>query len=1753
MRSQITQKNNQTKTWYDHQNNTLIKALTRDYPSENDIQKFRNEFDVLQGKQLLGVRKVIDYQIVDQQHQIVLENIPGTSLRDFLVDNPLMLVEKVHLMIKIAKVLENIHQEGIIHKDVNPHTILITPNQEVFLINFDISSRFTLRQPNLGNPEKLEGTLEYISPEQTGRMNRSIDYRTDLYALGATFYELLTRKPVFEENEAMALVHAHLAKVPANPTSIDKTIPTQLAKIILKLLEKNPENRYQSALGLGKDLEKYLALKEKGELYVDFNLGQEDFSGKLQIPEKLYGREQEISVLLEAFQRVKSGGIELTLVTGYSGTGKSALVNETHRPLTSTKGYFIEGKFDQFQRNIPFSAWIQAFNNLIELILTEDEEALEYWRNLILAAVGDNGAVLIEVIPNLEVVIGKQPQVAELGGQEAQNRFNYVMQNFLRAITTEEHPLIIFIDDLQWADLASLNLLKTLMTDQDNQYLLCVGAYRDNEVSAIHPLTATLKSIEEETKNINQIKLENLSAKAVLDLLAETLHSSKDEQLKSLKQLILSKTQGNAFFTHQFLKNLYEEALLTFDFVAKKWTWNSIKIQEANFTDNVVAFMANKVDNLPATTQELLEQASCVGNKFNHLTLNIIAQKVSIKKDLEMAILEGLILPLSNNQYKFAHDRVQQAAYSLIPESKKQVTHLKIGQLLYESLSKEEKEERLFDITNHYNLATEIFDDTDKTIALKLNIEAAKKTKTSASFDSMLQYIHQAKNLLPENSWESASDTTHDIYQLLVEAEFLNTNFENVEKYIAIFLAHAQTKLAKAKILTFAILQKTVEGQYNEAINIGIQALNLLSISTPNQDELGTINDEIIAQLIAQINDVGVQNILNLPITSYEEIELAIKIYILLDPATYISGNVLMYIFVSIKAAELSLKHGLASFTPKSLANFALIAGSMKGDYTLGYQLGKVAFSLSQKMANKGMECQTSLLLGGWLQQWTRPLQEGIKHNLHGIQAGLSSGELQFALYNVFTYNCNIFASGQTLDFIKSEIKNKYWGLSLKYKNELSNNVLLGILWITNTLQGNVIAPIQVQDQSQTEDMYEKYCQDNNIAMALAVYYTYKAQALFILGDYDKAYEKISLALPMAGAIFGYLASFDLNFYTSLTYLKQYEVTRNEELLETVKTNQVQMKIWATNCPENFLHKYQLVEVKQAQIEGKSFNEISSLYKTTIKNAEQNHFIQDAALATELYGQYLLSVEEEMFAKPYLNKSYHLYKQWGANAKIAQMKVKYAKLLDKENQIASETYHSNGVLNTDKTGLDLDTILKANATLSQQVHLRGLIQTMLDLLIKNSGANKVTFLRKETNTWLVEADQENDVNFLTAPIPLERYTNIPQQAINYALRNKEVILRDNISQDTTFRKDAYIQQHQSKSVLILPIKKQAKLIALLYLENSLNTEVFHKKRVELVSAITTQLVISMENTLLYKNLENKVALRTKELQESNEELQVMNEELRQTQEELQTQRDYVAEKNKVLQEFNTKINGSLKVAQAIQEAVLPYRAKLNRLLENYFIINQPKDVVSGDFYWLNEVNGKVILVVADCTGHGIPGAFMTLIGANLLDKIIQIQQITQPNEILNRLHEEVTAVLKQRYTTNNKGMDATVISLEKKNGQTTIQFSGAKNNLFYYTGDLYELRGDRKSIGGIQDERIGFTNQQLTLPTGGMLYLGSDGLEDQNNHTRKKFGRKRLQALLSYVATLPVGDQKTKIEETLKYFMQDTEQRDDILWMGIRV
>lgn len=1736
----------------------LIKVLNKNYPTASEVQKFKNEFDILEDTNISGVRKVLHYE-EKEQPQLLLEYIAGKNLKVFSKENSLNLREKIQLAVSIAGILNNIHQQGIIHKDVNPCNIVINHDGTAFLIDFGISSKFTLKQPNLGNPEKLEGTLAYISPEQTGRMNHSVDYRTDLYSLGATFYELFTGVIPFQEQGAIHLVHAHLAKIPVSPQLLNSELPEPLAQIILKLLKKNPKDRYQSAFGLVKDLEKCLTLLDDESTC--FSLGQDDFSSKLQIPEKLYGRAEETQLILDVFQRVKMGSVELTLVAGYSGTGKSALVNETHRPLASTQGYFVEGKFDQFQRNIPFSAWIQAFQNFIDLLLTENETMLQYWKDLILTALGDNGAVLTEVIPTLEMVIGKQPPVAELGGQEAQNRFNYVIQNFVKVITNEQHPLIIFIDDLQWADLASLHLLQTLVTDQENTHLLCVGAYRDNEISTTHPLPAIVSEIKEKVDNVNEIALNNLTQAAVLEMLEDTLSHQQGEALEQLGQHILSKTRGNAFFTHQFLKHLYEEGMLYFEFESKSWNWNQDKILDAQLTDNVVAFMANKVGKLPTDTQQLLELASCIGNKFDILTLQIIAEKQALSKDLEPAILDGLLIPLNNDRfYKFAHDRIQQAAYSLIPEEGRQAIHLQIGRLLYQSFAEEEREERIFDIVNHYNLATEVFDDKDRENALKLNQEASLKARAVASFNGMLTYIQQAKDLLPENSWETDYQSTLDVYKLLAEAEYLNTHFENLEEYSDLIWQNTNDNLEKAEILLFSLLRFSFEGKFEEAIESGKKALVLLDIEIPTDENLAVVNEELLTKTYEDIVGRGVESILHLEECQNERINLAICILILLDPPAYILGKMDFYTFLSSKVVELSLEHGNAPYSSKGYANLGFICFSLKGQKA-GYQIGQNALKLAKNAGEKRLQAQVSLMLANFLMPWNEAIRRSKKFNLLGIQTGLESGEIQYAMYNTMSYACNIFAEGWSLSRIKTELNEKYLGLSLKYKNEFAINSIKAILLTIHTLEEGGHLHLEGLDEEINERDFWQYCTDNTLVMVMAIYSTIATQAYFMLEEYDKAYQKVQDALPYLESLFSYTTSFDYNFYASLTCLKQYETTGNEELLETVKTHQAQMETWADNCPENFLHKYTLVAAEQARIKGLSFGEVFKLYKEAVKRAESQGFIQDTALAAELYAKYLLSVDEEGFAQPYFEKAYQCYQKWGATAKTIQLEERYAQFFEqKKNNLSvpnQSTTHQGTTISTTLTNtstLDLDTILKANASLAQQVRLKDLTSEILALLQHNSGANKIALLRKESQQWWVDADQEQEKNLLTKPVLLEEYSNLPKQVISYVLRTNHFVLLEDAVQDDKFAKDPYLQQKQSKSVFVVPVKRQENTTALLYLENSLNTAVFHQKRYDLVNALATQLAISIENAVLYENLEQKVAARTTALQKSNEEFKIMNEELRQTQEELEVQRDYVQEKNVKLEEYNNKINSSLNVAQAIQQAILPYEKKLSQLLKDYFVINRPKDVVSGDFYWLNEVQGQTILVVADCTGHGIPGAFMTLIGVNLLDKIVQMHQITDPAQILTALHEEITSVLKQKYTSNNQGMDATVIAFKRTDTQTTLTFAGAKHNMLYYTKQaLCELKGVRKSIGGIQNEQIQFANEEISLPAGTLFYIGSDGIEDQNDKDRKKYGRKRLRALLEKVASWPLKHQKQMINYAIDKFMVNTEQRDDILWLGVKL
>ncbi|MEG5205990.1 serine/threonine-protein kinase PknK, partial [Microcoleus sp. AT13-A6] len=854
----------------DSNQKVIIKLLLSEYPTVSELVQLRNQYTITKNLDLPGIVKPIALLNYRNAFALVMEDVGGVSLAEYTANaeaknlgdrrlsnsevssphtSPLPLDEFMPIAIQIVQTIEGLYHNRIIHKDIKPQNIIIHPQtKEVKLIDFSISSFLPRENQQIQNPNVLEGTLAYMSPEQTGRMNRGIDYRTDFYSLGVTFYQLLTGKLPFNSTDPMELVHCHIAKMPIPPIDLIPAIPAVLNNIIMKMMVKTPESRYQSAFGLRYDLENcWQQWQENGKIS-QFALANRDICDRFVIPEKLYGRETEIKALLEAFDRVSEGTCEIMLVAGFSGIGKTAVVNEVHKPIVRQRGYFIKGKFDQFKRDIPFWAWVQAFQNLIRQLLTESAAEVQKLQVKILEALGENARVIIDVIPELERLIGKQPEVPELEGTAAQNRFNLLLQNFIRVLATKEHPLVIFLDDLQWADSASLKLMQLLMSETNTRYLLLMGAYRDNEVFPAHPLILSLDEIRKNSATVNQITLAPLEKTSLNCLIADTL-SCPPERAIPLTELIFTKTKGNPFFATQFLNFLHKDGLIKFDFTPPPppwrreasggWQCDISQVRTLAFTDDVVEFMAIQLQKLPIDTQNVLKLAACIGNQFDLATLAIVHKKSQSETAAHLwkALQEGLVIPITevykffqdseavevaqaselSVPYKFLHDRVQQAAYFLIPESQKQSTHLEIGQLLLRkgghggtAPTEAEIQDKVFDIVNQLNMGVELIEyQTERDRLAQLNLIAGRKAKASTAYAAANIYLQTGIELLRANCWLLQYELTLNLYIAAAEAAYLNADFDAMEQMAGLVLQEAQTILDRVKIYEIKIAAQT--------------------------------------------------------------------------------------------------------------------------------------------------------------------------------------------------------------------------------------------------------------------------------------------------------------------------------------------------------------------------------------------------------------------------------------------------------------------------------------------------------------------------------------------------------------------------------------------------------------------------------------------------------------------------------------------------------------------------------------------------------------------------------------------------------------------------------------------------------------------------------------------------------------------------------------------------------------------------------
>ncbi|MGL6136552.1 MAG: ATP-binding protein, partial [Planktothrix sp.] len=923
----------------------VIKILRNSYPNFDELVQFRNQYTIAKNLDFPGIIKPLELQNYENRYALIMEDFGGISLYKYLKitsakNTPyksLPLAEFLEIMIQLTEIINYLHQNRVIHKDIKPANILINPDtKQVKLIDFSISSLLPRETPEIQNPNILEGTLPYISPEQTGRMNRGIDYRSDFYSLGVTCYQLLTGKLPFQSSDIMELVHCHLAKQAIPIHHVNLNIPIILSEIINKLMAKNAEDRYQSALGIQYDLEQCLTqLQTTGKIEY-FEISQQDISDQFIIPEKLYGRAQEVKQLLNAFDRVNLQGTEMMLVGGFSGIGKTAVINEVHKPIVRQRGYFIKGKYDQFNRNIPFSAFVQAFRDLMEQLLSESDDQIQTWKTKILAAVGESGQVLSDVIPELEQIIGKQPPAIELSGNAAQNRFNLLFQKFVQVFTQKEHPLVLFLDDLQWSDSASLNLLKLLMQDSLG-YLLILGAYRDNEVSPVHPFILTINEILKTGAIVNTITLPPLTRSDLNQLVADTLNYQPD-LVESLTQLVYQKTQGNPFFATQFLKSLYEDKLIQFDssqFLKNGsklggWQCDMAQIEALSLTDDVVEFMALQLQKLPIETQNILKLAACIGAEFDLNTLVIISEKSAeiTATTLWTALQKGLVIPTTkiykfftqnhqeevfntsmNPAYRFLHDRVQQAAYCLIAPEEKQSTHFEIGTLLLQNFSLAEREERIFEIVNHFNIGKAlIIEETQKQELAKLNLLAGIKAKASTAYSDAFSYITTAMELLPIDTWKSHYDLSLNLFKERAELEYFQGNFDQAEYWLQEALENAKFPLEKAEIYNMAIVQYTLQAKYPEAIKSGLQALALVNINLPETD-WEIVRDLELAHIQKTLKNHLFSDLINLPTMTEIEPKMAIKLLIAMGPPTYRSHQRLWSV-ICAKAVNLCLKYG---------------------------------------------------------------------------------------------------------------------------------------------------------------------------------------------------------------------------------------------------------------------------------------------------------------------------------------------------------------------------------------------------------------------------------------------------------------------------------------------------------------------------------------------------------------------------------------------------------------------------------------------------------------------------------------------------------------------------------------------------------------------------------------------------------------------------------------------------------------------------
>jgi predicted ATPase/signal transduction histidine kinase/CheY-like chemotaxis protein/HPt (histidine-containing phosphotransfer) domain-containing protein len=1463
----------------------IIKSLADRRASTKALASLDHEYRILDKLRVPGVARVHALVYHEGCPHLLMEDLGGVPLRSMMQTRTLGDRELFIVARSITNTLVHLHRAWVVHKNVNPDHIIVHPETlATHLVDFSISSLLPREIQKLASPRGLEGSLPYISPEQTGRMNRSIDTRADLYSLGVTLYELLAGRLPFAATSELEWLHCHIALPPLDLGEARPDCPRALVKVVMKLLAKAAEDRYQSAYGVLRDLGTCEAIGRDELENTSFVAGQRDHSDRFQLPQLLYGRQAQIDVLLGAFEAVSQGSTRMMLVSGYSGIGKTSLIAEIHKPIVQHRGYFVSGKFDQFKRDIPYASLIQAFRELMRMLLTESDEVLQGWRRRLVASLGADAQVVVDVLPDLTLIIGEQPPVQALDPAQAQIRFNRVFQDFVRAFPSSQHPLAIFLDDLQWADSATLNLLLLLCTDAKSSHLFLIGAYRDNEVDAAHPLSQALKKIADAGARVDSIHLEPLGRADVEEFVADTLRVDTSSTI-GLAHFVHERTLGNPFFVGQCLRELHTSRLLTYDPATDAWIWDLEHIKEVGITDNVIELMAGKIQRLAAATQEALTLAACIGNDFEIQTLATVAgstvQEVVVR--LWPALQDGLVVPTddtykvlqrgsvdfaevgSTTSCRFIHDRVQQAAYSLIAEDDKKRVHLDVGRRLLGE-NHVPVEDRLFEIVNHMNIGGSLIIDEDERLGLaKLNLRAGTKAKDSTAYGSGAGYLRAGVRFLPDAAWETAYGLAFELYKTLSECTYLIGEFDQAEEIFDMLLSRAGSRHDKAEVYNIRIAFYSSLGRFTDSINAGHEGLELYGIRLREAE--GELRGAIERELVAVRRQIGAREpaeLLELPMMSDPAVEDCMRLLMNLTTQTYIADQA-WFPLIAIKMVSLTLQHGNSRVSAFAYGYLGVIVGTQQGEYETGRQLGELSLALNERLGETKLYCKLYWILGGLNNHWTRHIRTNVPLLRSSIDAGIESGDYVFGSWAYYYMVISTLLSGATLTRTGEEAEEAL-AFFRKIKNQTYADLQEIVRNVVRNLQGATTDRRSLSSEVFDEDACIRDMRARSHGAGVGRYHVLKMMVLCIHEHYEEACRLGAESEKMLGFLTAQPLLAEHCFYYSLSLCGHYDHVDAEQKLayrETIARNLVQLGVWAASCPENFSHKQLLIEAELARLDDR-LGDALGRYEQAIDEAREQGFLHNEAMAHMLAGKYSGSRGLATTAKAHLQRARDVYARWGAESRVQDLEAAYPGI-----QMGRDDGLTSGGSDSTSVRFDAMTLIKATRALSEELRLELLLSTIMNIMVESVGAQHGCLLLDEGGTLVLKT------RLGAAPTPDEHL--VPEHVVNYVRRTGEHLVLGDASRDKTFRTDPYVESRRVKSLLCMPMRRKEEVVGVLLLENSLLVDAFTPARVDMLEILAAQAAVSLENARLYarltglnEELEARVEKRTAELQDAVE-------------------------------------------------------------------------------------------------------------------------------------------------------------------------------------------------------------------------------------------------------------------------------------------